>query len=94
VHGGKWPHHDAQLGDFVLAVHDRQVHSHSVLALMTRLYLGKFGDAGAASFVRFGIEPGGEDLFCEIVGECAVGKAQHIGVVPHSGAGGLPRVGA
>ncbi len=42
---------------------------------MTRLYLGKFGDAGAASFVGLGIEPGGEDLFCHIVGDCAVGKA-------------------
>ena len=40
--------------------------------LVTRLDLGEFGDARSASLVGFGVEPGGQDLLCEIVSECAV----------------------
>lgn len=61
---------------------------------MPRLYGGEVGDARGASAVRFGAEPGRENLLGEIVGERAVGKAQHVGVVPHSGARCLAGIGA
>jgi len=60
---------------------------------MTRLHGGEVGDARIASAVWFGAEPGGENLLGEIVGERAIGKTQHVGVVPHSGALRLPGIG-
>lgn len=61
---------------------------------MTRLYGAEVGDARVAPAVEFGVEPGGEDLLGEIVGERSVGKTQHVGVIPHSGARCLPGIGA
>lgn len=61
---------------------------------MARLDGGEVGDARIASTVRFGAEPGSENLLGNIVGERAIGKTQHVGVVPDSGAGCLAGVGA
>lgn len=71
-----------------------QLRQTAVLAPVTCLYSGEVGDACAASPVGLCGEPGGQNLLGQIVGECAVGQAQHAGVVPHPGTGCLPGIGA
>ena len=52
------------------------------------------GDARIAAAVQSDAEPGGENLLREVIGEGAVGKAQHVRVIPHPGTFCLSRIGA
>ena len=49
---------------------------------------------GVTSSVGLGAKPRHEDFLGKIIGECAMGKAQHVGVVPHPGTLGLPGIAA
>jgi hypothetical protein len=61
---------------------------------VTRLHSGKVVDACVASAVQLCAKPGSENLLREVIGKGAVGKAQHVRVIPDSRTFCLSRIGA